>query len=94
MTYEIFLFSQLFMKHVENNDTQYQDLAYDLIYDEVLKHRELFLKSNYNVDVRSEYDCIEDYLSNEIKHTYRSVGDAITGEGELSHYVEYENNQI
>ena len=24
----------------------------------------------------------------------RSVGDAITGEGELSHYVEYENNQI
>ena len=23
-----------------------------------------------------------------------NVGDAITGEGELSHYVEYENNQI
>jgi len=67
MKYEMFLFSQLFMKHVENNDTQYQDLAYDLIYDEVLKHRELFLKSNFNVDVRSEYDCIEDYLSNEVK---------------------------
>ena len=67
MKYEMFLFSQLFMKHVENNKTQYQDPAYDLIYDEVLKHRELFLKSNYNVDVRSEYDCIEDYLSNEVK---------------------------
>ncbi len=67
MTYEMFLFSQLFMKHVENNDTQYQDLAYDLIFSEVLKHRQLFLKSNYNVDVRSEYDCIETYLSNEVK---------------------------
>ena len=63
----MFLFSQLFMKHVENNDTQYQDLAYDLIFSEVLKHRQLFLKSNYNVDVRSEYDCIETYLSNEVK---------------------------
>ena len=67
MTYEMFLFSQLFMKHVETYDTQYQDLAYDLIFSEVLKHRQLFLKSNYNVDVRSEYDCIETYLSNEVK---------------------------
>ena len=66
MTYEMFLFSQLFMKHVENNDTQDQDLAYDLLFPEVLKHRELFLKSDYNEDTRSEYDCIQDYLSNEI----------------------------
>ena len=67
MKYEMFLFSQLFMKYVENNNTQYQDLAYDLIFSEVLRHRDLFLKSNFNVDVRSEYDCIEDYLSNEVK---------------------------
>jgi hypothetical protein len=67
MNYEDFLFSQLFMFHVENNETQYQDLAYDLIFPEVLKHQNLFLESNYNVDVRSEYDCIVDYLHNEVK---------------------------
>jgi len=67
MNYEDFLFSQLFMNHVENNETQYQELEYDLIFPEVLKHQNLFLKSNYNVDVRSEYDCIIDYLLNEVK---------------------------
>lgn len=67
MTYEMFLFSQLFMNHIENNETQYQERAYDLIYDEVLKHRELFLQSNFNVDVRSEYECIEDYINNQVK---------------------------
>lgn len=67
MNYEDFLFSQLFMNHVENNETQYQELEYDLIFPEVLKHQNLFLKSNYNVDVRSEYDCIVDYLLNEVK---------------------------
>jgi len=67
MNYEDFLFSQLFMNYVENNETQYQDLAYDLIFPEVLKHQKLFLKSNYNVDVRSEYDCVVDYLHNEVK---------------------------
>jgi hypothetical protein len=67
MTYEDFLFSQLFMNHIENNETEYQELEYDLIFPEVLKHQKLFLKSNFNVDVRSEYDCIVDYLLNEVK---------------------------
>jgi hypothetical protein len=67
MTYEDFLFSQLFMNHVENNETQYQELEYDLIFPEVLKHQNLFLKSNYNLDVCSEYDCIVNYLLNEVK---------------------------
>jgi hypothetical protein len=67
MNYEDFLFSQLFMNHIENNETEYQELEYDLIFPEVLKHQNLFLKSNYNVDVRSEYDCIIDYLLNEVK---------------------------
>jgi hypothetical protein len=66
MSYEQFLFSQLFMNHIENNKTDYQDLAYDLIYHEVLNHRELFLKSNYNTDMQSEYDCIVNYLINEV----------------------------
>jgi len=67
MTYEDFLFSQLFMNHIEYNETEYQELEYDLIFPEVLKHQKLFLKSNFNVDVRSEYDCIVDYLLNEVK---------------------------
>ena len=67
MNYKNFLFSQLFMNHVENNETEYQELSYDLIFPEVLKHQKLFLKSNFNVSIRSEYDCIIDYLLNEIK---------------------------
>ena len=66
MTYENFLFSQLFMNHIENNNTEYQELEYDLIFFEVLKHKELFLKSSFNLDIRSEYDCIIDYLINKI----------------------------
>jgi hypothetical protein len=67
MNYEDFLFSQLFMNHIENNETEYQDLEYDLIFPEVLNHQKIFLKSNFNVDVRSEYDCIVDYLMNDVK---------------------------
>jgi len=67
MNYEDFLFSQLFMNHIENNETEYQELEYDLIFPEVLNHQDLFLKSNFNVDVRSEYDCIIDYLLNEVR---------------------------
>jgi hypothetical protein len=55
------------MNYVENNETQYKDLAYDLIFPEVLEELNAFLKSNYNVDVRSEYDCVVDYLHNEVK---------------------------
>jgi hypothetical protein len=66
MNYEDFLFSQLFMNYIENNETEYQELEYDLMYPEVLRHRELFLKSNYNTDLESEYDCIVTYLKNEI----------------------------
>jgi len=42
------------------------------------------------------YGIIENNFSNRVvrPERNRSVGDAITGEGELSHYVEYENNQI
>lgn len=66
MKYEEFLFSQLFMNHVENNETEYKELTYDIIYTEVLNHREFFLKSNYNTDMQSEYNCIVNYLLNEV----------------------------
>ena len=67
MNYQNFLFSQLFMNHIENNETQYQELEYDLIFREVIKHQNIFSKSNYNVNICSEYDCIMSYLLNEIK---------------------------
>jgi len=67
MNYQTFLFSQLFMNHIENNETEYQEVEYDLIFPEVLKHQNLFLESNFNVDSRSEYDCIVDYLLNEVR---------------------------
>ena len=62
MNYENFLFSQLFMSHVENNETRYQELEYDDMYPEVISHREFFLKSKHNIDTESEYDCILNYL--------------------------------
>ena len=63
MKYPEFLFSQLFMHHVENNETEYQELEYDLMFPEVLKHNALFLESHFNVPFKSEYDCIVDYLT-------------------------------
>ncbi len=66
MNYQHFLFSQLFMNHIETNETRYKDLSYDTIYGEVLMHLDEFSSSNFNVDTRSEYDCITDYLSHNI----------------------------
>lgn len=66
MNYENFLFSQLFMNHVENNVTQYIELEYDLIYPVVLEHEEKYKSSTYFLGMKSEYECIIDYLMNEI----------------------------
>lgn len=66
MRYSEFLFSQLFMQYVEDNYTEYQALEYDLIFPEVLKHHTLFLESKFNTPLKSEYDCITDYLNEEI----------------------------
>ena len=75
MNYEDFLsmikqistFSQLFMNYIEIHETEYQELEYDSVFPEILKHQQLFLKSPFNVDTKSEYDCIVDYLVNELK---------------------------
>jgi len=67
MNYESFLFSQLFINYIENNETEYQELQYDLIYPEVLKHNESYKSSTYFLGMRSEYECILEYLSNEVK---------------------------
>ena len=67
MNYSQFLFSQLFMNHVENLETEYQELEYDLIFPIMLEHRKEFLHSEYNSDKQGEYECIVNYLTNEIK---------------------------
>jgi len=66
MTYENFLFSQLFMEHVENSNTKYNQLEYDLIFPHMIEHNELFKTSLYYLEMKSEYDCILDYLNNEV----------------------------
>jgi hypothetical protein len=67
MIYEDFLFSQLFMNYIENNKTKYQELEYDLIFPEILKHNEAYKASVYFLGMKSEYDNIIDYLHNEVK---------------------------
>ena len=67
MKYNEFLFAQLFMNYIEHNKTEYEDLSYDIMYPEVLKHKNLFDISNFNVDILSEYECIINYLNNNIK---------------------------
>lgn len=63
MDYSEFLFSQLFMEYLEGNATFVVDLTYDKIFPEMLRHKELFEKSTHNSDLKSEYECICDYLN-------------------------------
>ena len=67
MRYQEFLFTQLFMNFIENNDTEYIEFEYDLIYPEVMKHLSLYINSSYNIDTKSEYECMNDYLINTLK---------------------------
>jgi len=75
MNYENFLFSQLFIKHIESNKTKYQELEYDLIYPIILEHLDLFLKSKHNVSTKGLYDCVTSYLAEEIKPMGGSLAD-------------------
>lgn len=67
MNYSEFLFSQLFYNYIKNNDTKYQELEYDIVYPIIVEHYNLFLKSNFNVDILGEYDCMINYIYNTMK---------------------------
>ena len=67
MDYNTFLFTQLFMSHVENNNTTYVYLEYDLIYPEILIRYEHYQQSLYYLAYKTDYQCILDYLNNEIE---------------------------
>lgn len=64
MSYDEFLFTQLFMAYHESKSNGFHDLAYDEIFPFILTHRERFLESEYNIDSMSEHDCIFEYLTN------------------------------
>ena len=66
MNYQSFLFSQLFINHIQTTENIYNNLSYDLLYSEVLNHLDQFICSSFNVDARSEYDCMTSYLLNNI----------------------------
>jgi hypothetical protein len=83
MNYEDFLFSQLFMNYVDNNDTIYNDtMEYDLIFPKIMQHQKEYKASTYFSMNKSEYECILDYLTNEltIKNTIMSNIDFDTEE--------------
>jgi hypothetical protein len=62
MTYEEFLFSQLYMVHTKSEE------EYDLVFGTIVQHFLIFQKSSYNVMTRGLYECIQDYLVAEVKN--------------------------
>ena len=57
--YSIFLMSQLAVAHGEID----KDLEYDLMWAEAQTLLERFESSKYNTDLKSEIDCMTDYLN-------------------------------
>lgn len=67
MNYSEFLFSQLFYNYIENNDTEYQELEYDIVYPIIVEHYKNYIGSSYNDDNKGEYACMLEYIYNKIK---------------------------
>lgn len=67
MTYSEFLFSQLFYGFIETNDTEYEQLEYDIIFPIIVEHYKKYISSIYNDDNKGEYACMLDYIYNTIK---------------------------
>ena len=63
MTYFDFLFSQLFMKKLEEYD---YIMEYDEVYNEINYFIMEYNRSTYSLQHKSEYDCINDFLTVEL----------------------------
>ena len=72
MNYDEYLFIELFRSHIEQNEIPIKDLEYDLLFGIVIKHYDKYLKSNYNNEMMGGYDCINNYLLNEVNYSYWS----------------------
>lgn len=56
--YSFFLFSHLFVSIIGHNDD-----PYDIVFDRIRADYARFLKSRYNVDTKSEHDCMVGWLN-------------------------------
>lgn len=60
MNYQVYLFSCLLKKY----DKEFEEMEYDLQYDEAPLVYADFHKSSFNVSEKGEYDCMVAYLDN------------------------------
>ena len=72
MDYNKYLFIELFRCHIEQNEIPIKDLEYDLLFEIVTEHYNNFVTSNYNNEMQSLYDCIINYLLNNVNYSHWS----------------------
>ncbi len=58
--YGVFLMAQHLMEMTDDFNME----AYDIVWASAQVHYTHFLKSEYNLDTKSEYECITNYVSN------------------------------
>jgi hypothetical protein len=68
MNYDKYLFIELFRVHIEENEIPIKDLEYDLLFEIVTNHYNNFLTFNYNNNMLGLYECINNYLLNEVNY--------------------------
>ena len=68
MDYNKYLFIELFRVHIEQNEIPFKDLEYDLLFEIVTEHYNNFVTSNYNNEMQGLYDCIINYLLNNVNN--------------------------
>lgn len=61
MNYSEFLFSQLFMCHLDK--LKFDVDGYDIVFDNVLHHYNLYIDSPFDNPNKGEYECMVDYLN-------------------------------
>lgn len=62
MDYSMFLFCNILRDHVSS----FNELPFDEMYDKYIPYYNKFVKSEYNVDTKSEYDCMDEYIYREM----------------------------
>ena len=68
--YSFYLFSQLFHYIFE---AEVIDLGYDEIFIVIDKYQELYRRSEFNTDKKSEYQCVQEFLRHNQKQIARDL---------------------
>lgn len=63
MNYSHFLFAMLLQDYFRE-DKEFQEVPYDLLYEELEDLYNCFYDSDENIETKSEYDCISNYIVN------------------------------